>query len=215
MSKLLPYELADRAIAALNRKAVKRLEQCKETLQIKGFDELNVLQSVKTMYRNLDGDNRKAFHRLFIDRYAEVYQSVKHEKPPEEDELEEIAELFLARMLGKPDPVTRYAYDAEVPRKQDRCAESVIAANGATAKQEELNKSIRFWSQMTGQYADNISDGANERALKDAGIKYVKWHTQEDERVCSTCGRRDGKLYPIGRVPDAPHWRCRCYVSVP
>lgn len=121
------------------------------------------------------------------------------------------AETQVSDLLSIPNPVTGYSYDNEVMRKMERCEESVMAAQGKAKKQTELEKALRFWSQMSGQYADNVSELSNVEALKDANVKYVRWNTQEDERVCDTCNGRDGKIYRIDRIPDKPHWRCRCW----
>ena len=116
-------------------------------------------------------------------------------------------------LLSNPNPITGYSYENEIPRKRERCEEAVNAASGKSKKQTELDKALRFWSQMTGQYADNVNDDANITALKEANVKYVRWNTQEDERVCGACDDRNGKIYRIDRVPDKPHWRCRCWLS--
>jgi SPP1 gp7 family putative phage head morphogenesis protein len=45
-------------------------------------------------------------------------------------------------------------------------------------------------------------------------ISRYRWHTTFDERVCSVCGPRNGKVYPIGEGPMPPaHPRCRCNIS--
>lgn len=125
----------------------------------------------------------------------------------------ETAQAQVDGLLSEPNPVTGYSYKNEIPRKKERCEESVNAAQGTSKKKSELDKALRFWSQMTGQYTDAVSDMANVEALKDAGVKYVRWTTQQDEKVCKTCDDRDGKIYRIDRIPDKPHWRCRCWTS--
>lgn len=127
--------------------------------------------------------------------------------------LYERAETQVSDLLSTPNPVTGYSYDNEVMRKKERCEESIIAAYGKSGKQAELDKALRLWSQMSGQYADAVSDDANLQALFAANVKYVRWNTQEDERVCNTCDDRGGKIYRIDRIPDKPHWRCRCWCT--
>ena len=63
-------------------------------------------------------------------------------------------------------------------------------------------------------YTENAI-GAFERgrlaAFEAAGVEQVKYHTQEDKRVCSTCGPDHGKVFPIRDVPGIPrHISCRC-----
>lgn len=84
--------------------------------------------------------------------------------------------------------------------------------NAADNKPKEFRKGLRYWSDMTRQYSDMVSDEATLKAYKDGGAKYVRWITQEDEKVCEVCWERNGKIYPIDRVPAKPHWGCRCYL---
>ena len=56
-----------------------------------------------------------------------------------------------------------------------------------------VNNSLRFYGQS-------------------AGINYVKWVTQADERVCIICGPLEGRVYRKGQfLPPLPaHVNCRC-----
>ena len=195
----------------LARKAIKRNDAQKQKFLISGFDELNVLKGITYLYKEMNKDNKKAFHKLFIERYLEV-NAYLDGKSPKEDTLEELAEAYLSGLLSEPDPITMYAYNAEVDRKRDRVIEAVNATPSKTLKQVQIDKGLRFWSQMTGQYMDEISDGANVSALKNNGVKKVRWITAQDDKVCKTCKERNGKVYDINRVPAKPHWRCRCYL---
>ena len=179
---------------------------------IEHFDELSVLKSLKDLYRLLDRDNRKELKDLFIMRYYEMERYIGREDT-DEDAVIDLAEAYLAGLLREPDPITRYAYDAEVSRKRDRSTEAVIAAPGVSAKKMEMDKALRFWSQMTQQYVDTVSDGAAQTAMREAGVKRGMWHTQEDEKVCADCYRLNKKIFLITKIPVKPHWRCRCWVS--
>jgi SPP1 gp7 family putative phage head morphogenesis protein len=46
------------------------------------------------------------------------------------------------------------------------------------------------------------------------GYSYVRVLASNDERVCPTCASRNGRVYPLDRVPLPWHPRCRC-VAVP
>lgn len=243
-----PYALADRTIEKLNRLAIRRFREAKQTMLIPGFDELTVLQACKILYSKVKKDNNSSFLDLFVMRYLEVFgvipvkvkaipatgeaaksgttspsraskaksqdsASGQHKQSRNLSELRKQAAKAIEQLLSDPNPVTGYRYDKEVTRKQERCEESINAAQGTAKKQAELDKALRFWSQMTGQYVDAVSDTANVSAMRDAGVQYVRWHTQQDEKVCAECRKRDGKIYRIDRIPDKPHWRCRCYTT--
>lgn len=101
-----------------------------------------------------------------------------------------------------------YIYSNEVLRKRDRLEEALLTGED---NYTEMRKALSYWHSMTAQYADNITDMAVLKSFKDAGVKKVKWVTQEDEKVCGKCEPKDGNVYSIDSVPPKEHWRCRCY----
>lgn len=205
------YAIADLRIDELNKLTLGRFEAAERQLRRKkdgaSYDPLLVSQVLTALYQQLDADFRHELYLLADEQYEEMAGSVG---------LEELdvgfEDLFLEDILSKPDTITHYAYDAELLRKRDRAIEAVNAVSGVQNKQAELDKAMRFWAQMAGQYADTVAYEAAIKAYKDAGIKYVKWVTQNDEKVCADCESKSGKLYQIGKIPKRPHWRCRCYV---
>lgn len=199
------YQLSDKASALLNRKAVRRFETARRKLAVLKFDELNVIKIVKTLYRDLAADNKKAFTDLAIMAYEDASD---RELDDEEDEL--MALWLMSEVLGKPNPVTGYIYSNEVERKRDRATESI---NASTKKRQEFQKALRFWSRQTAEYCDIVTDEATLKAFKDSGVKKVRWATEKDDRVCPICGPRDGKVYDIDKVPVKPHWGCRCWLE--
>ena len=65
------------------------------------------------------------------------------------------------------------------------------------------------------QGCDDMTVAAILAAYADAGIETVMLVAQRDDRVCHTCLKRDGTVYPIDEAPSLPfHYRCRC-VYVP
>lgn len=204
-----PYRLADIALRQLNRSTVRRFDQCRNSLR--GFDELNVFKQMTSLYASLDKDNKRKFRELFIARYSEFFPYFA-KKPPGEDTLDELVDLYLSGLLTEPNPLTRYTYDTEVLRKRDRAIESVNAAPVLSEKDLEFEKAMRYWSQQTGFYIDIVADDAALMAMKANGVKKVRWITQQDERVCDECKDRNNKVYDIDAVPEKPHVRCRCYI---
>lgn len=209
-----PYELADKTIELLRNKAEYRIEDAKQYL-LPDFDELNVIQTVNRLFREMGSDNRKVFKELYIARFLEMlaYSVASAVSVPSEDELEEMAELYLERLLSEPNEVTHYVYDTEVIRKRDRTAEAVNAVEGAVNKQDELDAGGRAWLKMTGWYTDFVSDGASVDAMEAAGVKQVMWNAEDDASTCSECRHRNGKNYSIYNVPSKPHLHCRCWLT--
>lgn len=143
-------------------------------------------------------------------RYLEVLGPLMaNNKTPVEDEIEALAEMYVAGLLTEPNEVTHYAYDAEVLRKRDRLAEAINAVDGKSSKKTEMDKGLRYWSAMTGYYADFVSQGAELESLKSAGVEQVQRHEMDDAKTCRPCREADGKIYDIDKIPPLPHLHCR------
>lgn len=206
-----PYRLADRATKQLNRQVVSAKDTTKRRLLVAGFDELNVINQVDSLYSTLDRNNRAKMKELFIARYIEMllYLLATSAVMPSEDIIDEMAELYITKLLDEPNESTHYTYSTEVLRKRDRAKEAIIATPTKTLKQLELDKHIRFWSQMAGWYVDFASQDAEIQAFKDAGIERVVRHEKDDAKTCATCRRLDGRVYDIDKIPPLTHLHCR------
>ncbi len=112
-------------------------------------------------------------------------------------------------VLSSPNSVTKYEYENEVLRKRDRLSEALRTRSDVNS---DWRRAVSLWSNMTAQYADIVTDETALRAYKDAGVEYVMWVTQEDEKVCEICKPLDGEIFPINEAPDKRHWHCRCYL---
>lgn len=167
---------------------------------------------MKSLYRLLNYDAKKKYREMYIVRYSQVMRDMDR-RPPREDILDEMADMYLAGLLSEPDAVTLFAWDAETLRKRDRAEESIDASSGSSEKQRELYKAMRYWARQAQQYTEIVSDGATMRAYRDAGVKKVRWNTERDGKVCDECGALDGEIFPIDKAPKKTHWRCRCYYT--
>lgn len=194
-----PYRLSDKALEILMERAVKRFEAAKSDASVAEFDELTVLSVVRDLYEELRRDNEEIFLELAQKCYED---SVPHgdDKPGYD---------WLLALLLAYDPVTKYVYQNEVDRKRERLAE---ALNASPEKAKEFLVALGLWTKMTGQYADTVTYQSAMKAYKDAGIKFVRWVSEQDDRRCDICKQRHGKIYPIDHVPAKPHWGCRCHV---
>ena len=182
------YDLTDKAIDLLNRRAVKRFEDAKDEAARHGFDELNVLEVTRTLYDQLRKDNQDVFLEL-----------------AQEPDL-----VWLLALLAAYNAVTKVIYDNDVDRKRQYTAEGI---NSSTAKVTEFRRGLHYWADLTATYGDIVTDESTLKAYRDAGVKKVKWHTVLDGKECETCKERDGKIYPINAVPPKPHKRCRCWLE--
>lgn len=192
-----PYDLTDKAIDLLNRRAVKRFEDAKDEAALAKFDELNVLEVTRTLYQDLAHDNQEIFLELAQERYQETEPHGK--EPPDL--------AWLLALLAAYNAVTKYQYSHEWERKRDRTAEAI---NSTTAKVTEFRRGLHYWADLTATYGDIVTDESTLKAYRDARVKKVRWVTAGDEKVCETCRERNGKIYSINSIPPKPHRRCRC-----
>lgn len=191
------YDLADKAIELLNKRATKRFEDAKDEAAQGGFDELNVIQITSRLYDQLEADNRQVYLELAQERYQET--EPHGEEPPDL--------AWLLALLAAYNAVTKVIYENDVDRKRQYTAEGI---NSSTAKVTEFRRGLHYWADLTSNYADIVTDESTLKAYRDAGVKRVRWVTAGDEKVCETCRERNGKVYSINSIPPKPHKHCRC-----
>lgn len=206
-----PYRLADKAIAQLNKAALRRTEQAKQRIRTLGFDELNVLQETDSLYSDLDRMNRKKYEELFRERYIElmIWLLARELTEEEEDSIDELVEMHITGLLDEPNETTHYIYSTEVLRKRDRAKEAILSVPTKAQKQLEIDKQLRHFLQMTGWYADFVSQDAEITAFESAGVKRAQRHEMDDSKTCQVCRNADGEIYETSKIPPLPHLRCR------
>ena len=192
------------------RKEVNRLD-------VMGFDQLNAprLTSLTTaMIERLLKENKKAFLKIAKEASEEAADDVTaigiKGKPIKTDE------KYVDGVLGEYNPVTGYLYYPEADRKRSRLAEALITALVISSRNDyhkELRKFANLWHTQTLQYGETMVDKTRVETFKENKIKYVRWITQGDEKVCSECKERNGKIYPVDNIPAKPHYRCRCWIE--
>lgn len=194
------YDAADKAIKAINRENLKLFGQLK--IRLMKADELHIIRAVGDTY---DASIRMVERRLLecarLAYLAAMGETGKRKR-------NHIDHDWLIEFLMTADPVTLYKFLPEAERKKARLTEALAAT---TAMVKEVDKSLRDWTRQIGQAAISVTDEATLEAYRDAGVEYVKWMTQKDERVCKECGPLDGKVFKIDGLP-AKHWGCRCYL---
>ena len=203
------YEYADRAIKDLNRRALRAFNG----LRTMKFDELNVLREVRKVYEDLV-KRAKAWY-LLIARDAYIAALIEAGMDAEKAEAkaeDEITEDWVLDMLEDYDGVTLYRFDNEVERKEQRTVEAILATE--VERNREIDKALRLFAQQLAQYADNSVMLATVDGYMDGGVEYVRWNATDDEKTCASCGQMDGKVYKIEDIPDKPHPRCRCWITI-
>lgn len=201
------YDLSEKAIRDMNKRNLRAFDGLK-TLK---FDELNVMRTVTKIYDNSVKLAKRRYMEIALDAFLEALILAGMDRDEAEDLAEEtITEDWVLDMLEDYNELTLYRFDTEVERKKQRTEEALLAALN---KNEEVDKALRLWTRQVAQYADNSVIYATIDGYKAAGVKKVKWVSENDGRVCVTCHERNGKIYLIDKLPLYPaHWWCRCVI---
>lgn len=159
------------------------------------------MRSVSDVYKK----SAKLAKESYIDLAIWYYQDVTGKNLTKKE-----AEDIVEEMLVAYDSVTLYVFNHEVERKKARLFEAIMSGQN---KNKQIQKNFRLWVLQSSQFCDNITDNIIIKAYKDIGIKKVRWITENDERVCTVCNKRNGKIYNIDNVPKKTHYNCRCYLQ--
>lgn len=184
-----------------------------------GFDELNVVNTRKVtqeMYDRFLADNESVYLSAAKKAYKDAAKSAKAAGYSGEEETEIDGSWIETFLLGY-NLVTGYLYGREADRKRLRLNEQILTAREYDSREmfnDSLRRAANLWWTQTTQYGISAVDEATLTAFKDMGVKKVEWIAAEDEKTCSICGSRDGKIYDILKVPPKPHYGCRCQLAV-
>lgn len=199
------YDRADEAIRAMNRRNLELFGR----LKLMPKDEVNVIRRVRQVYESAAQDARRRYREVAEDAYMQAL-------------IEAGVEVYVTRglakryitydwvddMLDEANWVTEYVFTNETERKAHRLAEALEAG---VDRDLAVDKALRQWTLQAGEYADIAVARARYDAFLEAGVEYVEWKTQKDERVCEECGPLDGEVFELEQAPMCPlHYRCRC-----
>ena len=191
------------------KKVKKKIQTEFNHMSVIGFDELNVVGTKKytqEMYDRLDAENKKAYRKIA----SEAYKKAGGPKATEIDD------EWVAGVLAMYNLVTGYLYNKELERKRLRLNEQILTAreyDSRSAYNECLRRSANLLYTQSMQYGIDIVDKATIKALKDSGVKRVRWISVHDDHRCGDCKDRDGKIYKIDEIPEKTHYGCRCYLE--
>lgn len=206
------YELTDIIIALLLNELRREINR----LDVMGFDMLNA--------PNITNYTKELVERLLKSNKREYLKIAKEATDEAKEDIEALGVSatplavngkYVDDVLGEYNPVTNYLYYPEAERKRSRLAEALITAvivSNRADYHKQLRKFADLWFTQTKQYGEKMVDKTRINTFKKNGIRRVKWVTKEDEKVCKECNERDGKIYPIDKIPDKPHYNCRCWV---
>ena len=204
MADVKIYSACDRAIREMDRENVEAFGR----LKMADWDEVNVIRTVKAVYRTAQKRARKRYYEVGFEAYL-LAMAMCGAEPGKAHQMAEkaITEEWVDSVLTETDPLTLYRFDSEAERKAYRLAEALEIAQD---RNREIDKALRYWSQQLAQYAINVTDYAAIQAFKDYGIRKVRWVSEQDGRECSKCHGLDEQVFDIDDIPVKPHLKCRC-----
>lgn len=185
----------DERLAKLKKQIKKTFSRFQATMK---FDELNLIKKTNKLYDELVMLNEKVYLEIANKVYKEIYPEGK-----------DLSKKWLLLLLASYNPTMKYIYTHEVERKCARLYEALLS----TKRKKELITAFNVWFRQTTWFGIDVTDQAVIQAFTDKGVKKLKWNTQNDGKVCEVCRGRNGKIYPIDKLPNKSHPNCRCYWS--
>ena len=193
------FKIRDKIVKAYLKMILRRFKRLNQGMVV-GFDEINVLSAVNTTYEDVINMSVDALKKIAKQTYFWVC----------DDDFE--ADLWLSGFLQLYDPVTHYKWYDEADRKRSRAYEAIMSCQTAAERKKQIAIATKYWARQFEQTADDVVVAVVKKAYEDNGIKYVKWVTKKDKRVCPDCHKRNGKIYPITSPDLHPlHYNCRCW----
>lgn len=193
------FKIRDKIVKAYLKMILRRFKRLNQGF-ITGFDEINILSAVNTTYEDVINMSVDALKKIAKQTYFWVC----------DDDFE--ADLWLSGFLQLYDPVTHYKWYDEADRKRSRAYEAIMSCRTSAERKKQIEVALKAWAKQFEQTADDVVVAVVKKAYEDNGIKYVKWVTKKDKRVCPDCHKRNGKIYPITSPDLQPlHYNCRCW----
>lgn len=226
----MTYEYTDKLYKKYSLLLVRTFNSLNRELLGLGFDELNAGKGYKIVSEKVKKVYKKCYDELidililFALHYFEescdnvvsrkgdkiVYFVGKRDGFRKQKTFD--ARKFVEKYLETNNLIVKYIFKNEYERKVSRAVESILTSANKTEMKKQIDIAMRYWNRQAKQAGDNISMDAYLEGFEAAGIKYVKWVTEKDEKVCPTCGARDGKIYRIDKIIIPLHYNCRCNV---
>ncbi len=193
------YEIRDKLVRIYLKRILRRFKKLNQSLL--AFDEINGLYAVNACYEDVI--------MMSVDCLKETAKRTRRWLNGDDDFL---VDMWLMGWLNKPSPVTHYKYFDEADRKRSRLFEALESCRTSSERKKQIEIATRYFARQLEQTADDVVDAILLQTLQDNGVKYVRWVTMHDARVCADCASKDGKIYPVDSPILQPvHYNCRCW----
>lgn len=226
------FKYTDKLYKEYARKMVRAYSLLNRELQALPFDELNaskgyreVSNRVKTTYKKLYDDlydilvliALEAFERFCTTAVEKKGHKIKYyvgKKDGFRKTKTFDADEYVEWYLHSVNYVTQYIFVNEFDRKLARTIEEIISSGNKSEINKNIDKAMKYWNRQAKQAGDNITIDSAIEGAKSAGVKKVIWVAQKDNRVCTRCSEKDGKIFDIDKILIPLHYNCRCYFKI-
>lgn len=199
------------------KKLKVNLKQEIDRLSVLPIDELNVLELKK--------ETKELLKRLITASYISyliISKDVRFEAIKLlstvglESKTNPVGKEWVTKVLKEYNLLTGYLYFSEAERKRMRLVEEILTARDFKSV-EAYETAIRYfgnlwWTQVLA-YANQMVDKTMLKVYEDAGVKWVKWEAEDDEKTCHICVDLDQKVFKLKDIPGKPHRNCRCWLT--
>lgn len=193
------FAIRDKIVKVYLKMILRRFKRLNQGT-ILSFDEMSVLSAVNETYEYVIEISVEALEKIA----KQTYRWICDEDFP--------ADMWISGFLQLFDPVTHYKWYDEADRKRSRAYEAIMSGLTAAERKKQIEIATKYWARQFEQTADDVVMAVLKKAYQDQNVKYVKWITMKDKRVCIDCRERDGKIYPITSKELRPlHYNCRCW----
>ena len=198
------YAPCDVAIKAMNREIVEDFGR----LKMAKWDEVNIIRTVATVYRQSAMKARKRYYEVAVEAYILGMILVGEDTRKAHAMADKsITMKWVDEILDRTDAVTLYRFNSEAERKAYRLAEQLEVSPD---RDRLIDRAMKEWSRQIGQFAITFTDEAVVRAFIEAGVEYVEWVSERDQKTCHSCYELEGMRFPVMEIPTKPHYGCRC-----
>lgn len=193
---MTPYENADKIADILDEQIIELFAKLKGLLS---FDELNVFNSVNSVYEEVIEQVRLAY--LLLAR--KIYKQNRILS-----DLESLSEQWVDALLESYDATTKVVFINELERRFDRLKEAMI---GSPTPLQEIDNALKGIALVIRNFTIRVEDEAFLQAAEDDGVVLIQWIAELDNRTCHICEDRDMEIYKLQDLPPKPHINCRCH----
>ena len=175
-------------------------------LVVRSFDNYKISKKDLSETRKLYGIIKEFVQKMYLKIVRHYYVKYGGKKKKKFDD------EWLYEFLMEFDPMTGYQFSREWDRKLYRQYESVEACKkNKLSPSKPIDRSMSLLNSQITQKAIKATDTGVLEALKEQGVKKVRWITRDDEKVCDECWPRHMQVFDINKVPPK-HPNCRCWL---